>query len=827
MALSNLQPNWDIYEAVILLDGYLEILKTNQAKSQIVKRVSSDLRKMAVNRGIVIDNTFRNENGIQLQMQSMESAYEGKKISIPSTKLFESAVALYRTDRAAYIKILNKARSMIAAKQDNKGCFLTWAAGAFPPRRYKWMEENILRIERFACASKLLSGSIFDVTDITKLKEICNSARKNKIYYVKNKKFITYILDDFEAYIQYCSRLQKQAGTVADSGRLLPGPSADEHGDRRRLEYVDPTNDITETNIYPVYIPRSTACEDRFYNYLKNTAKLSGNSCESYITSIRSAERYAFVNGITSHRLFSEDKDEIIAAAKELYGNPIFVKYNEQKHNRFGIAINHLLRSIGSDASIMTGNVPAGKNDTNVSTNEGSGIAEILKKHYEYGFKYDSYRELMRFRMFAEDNGVAIPKEDEALKNLILSAGTVIDNKVFCKDEDITRELHRIVDDAASSGAGVLYYESLFDNKQEWLESHIITSPEMLKTYLQNNISGYSFSKKFMVKGNRLSEKEAVTNETIRVWGTHPTESVYSLHDRLPYIPLKNIWRVISGNDMFVLAAEGEYLLIDRLNITEDEEKAILKFVDSAYEKNGFASLGKIPLGGIEEENYELTQATILNAIYKKVLSDKYILNGKILTRGSFELDAITLLKQYIKGKDECTLNEVEDKVIELTGTTNRQYAFQGLYDEMVRVDKDHFVADRFTDFHTDEIDSVLAGFVTNDFRAIKDVTTFAMFPLCGQSWNHYLLESYCYKYSRRFSLHVLNFNDKNAGVIAKKELDKKYDEMMAIALARENVELSPEAAGQYLFDSGYLAKRKYSKLPEITQMASELREKR
>lgn len=77
--------------------------------------------------------------------------------------------------------------------------------------------------------------------------------------------------------------------------------------------YVDPTNDITETNIYPVYIPRSTACEDRFYNYLKNTAKLSGNSCESYITSIRSAERYAFFNGITSHRLFSEDKDEIIA----------------------------------------------------------------------------------------------------------------------------------------------------------------------------------------------------------------------------------------------------------------------------------------------------------------------------------------------------------------------------------------------------------------------------------------------------------------------------------------------------------------------------------
>lgn len=827
MAPGNLQPNWDIYEAVILLEGYLETLKTNQTKAQIIKRVSSDLRRMAENRGIKIDNTFRTVNGIQLQMQSMESAYEDKKISIPSTKLFESAVALYHTDREAYIKILNKARSMIAVKQDNKDCFLTWAAGAFPPRRYKWMEENILRIERFACASKLISGSIFDVTDVTKLKEICNSARKNKIYYVKNKKFITYILDDFEAYIQYCSRLQKQVSTVADSGRLLTGPGADEHGDRCRLEYVDQTNDITETNIYPAYIPRSTACEERFYNYLKNTAKLSGNSCDCYISSIRSAERYAFINGLTSHHLFSESKDEVVAAVKDLYGNPEFIKYNERKHNRFGVAINHLLRFIGADDSIMTGTVSAGKKDTNVSINEGSGIVEILKKHYEYGFKYDSYRELMRFRMFAEDNGVALPKEDAALRDLILSAGTVIDNKVFYKDEDITRELHRIVDDAASSGAGVLYYESLFDNEQEWMESHIITSSEMLKTYLQNNISGYSFSKKFMVKGNRLSEKEAVTNEIIRIWGTHPTESVYDLHDRLPYIPLKNIWRVISGNDMFVLASEGEYLLIDRFNITEDEEKAILEFVDSTYEKNGFVSLGRIPLGGIEEENYELTQTTILNAIYKKVLSGKYIMNGKILTRGSFELDAITLLKQYIKGKDKCTFDEIEDKVVELTGTTNRQYAFQALYDEMVRVDKDHFVSERFTDFHTDEIDSVLAGFITKDFRAIKDVTTFAMFPLCGQSWNHYLLESYCYKYSRRFSLHVLNFNDKNAGIIAEKEFDKKYDEMMAIALARESVELLPEAAGKFLFNSGYLAKRKYTKLPEITQMAFELREKR
>ena len=60
------------------------------------------------------------------------------------------------------------------------------------------------------------------------------------------------------------------------------------------------------------------------------------------------------------------------------------------------------------------------------------------------------------------------------------------------------------------------------------------------------------------------------------------------------------------------------------------------------------------------------------------------------------------LLKQYIKDKDECTFDEVADKVVELTGGINRQYAFQALYDDMVRVDKNRFVANRLVNFSID-----------------------------------------------------------------------------------------------------------------------------
>ena len=828
MISGNKQPKWDIYEAVILLDGYIEWLNTNQPKTKIIKRISADLRRMATNRGTEIDDIYRNENGISYQIQSIDSAYKGKKVYVPATRLFEETIELYRTDAERYIEILEEAKSMVAAKQNNKEAFLVWAASVLPAQRCKWIEKNILKMEHFAVVFKLISGSIFDITDTAMLTTIYEAAGKNKIFQIKNRKLIKNINDDFQTYMQYCSQLSKKADQATDSDMLVIEPSAKSLSTFATLTEQEAGTTASKHSM-SANAPTSAACEAEFLAYLQNTAKLADKTCVSYVSSIRSAERYAIDNGYLSYSLFNEDKEKIIATASELYSDPDFISYNDNQHNRFSAAINKLLEFIGADIPEKAAASLGKRNDNQITApaEANSEIVAVLKQHYEYGFKYDSIRELMRFRQFADEMGITLPEEDEALKASILSSGTVIDDKVYYKSDDMLQELQRIVDDILSSGAVVIYYESLFENKQEWMESHVITSPDMLKEYLQYNISGCSFSKKFMVKGSRCSEKDAVTDELKRIWGAYPVESVYRLSDRLPYIPIGNIWRVISGNDLFVLASEGEYLFIDRFRITEDDEEEILDFVDESYDKNGFASLCDVPLGSIEEENYELTQTAIYHAIYKKVLSGKYHLNGKILTKEKSDLDAVMLLKQYIKGKAECTFDEVSDKVVELTGGINRQYAFQALYDDMVRVDKNRFVANRLVNFSIDEIDTVLAGFITDNFCAIRDVTTFAMFPLCGQNWNHYLLESFCYKYSRKYSLHVIHFNDKNAGIIAEKDFNKKYNEMLAIALARTDVELSSEVIGQYLFNTGYMAKSKYAKLGEIAQRASELRKER
>ena len=717
---------------------------------------------------------------------------------------------------------------MIAAKQNNKDAFLAWAGSTLAANRYKWIEKNILKMEELAIASALITDSLFEVTDLETLQTIYKAAEKNVIFRIKNRKFFKKIIDDFKIYIQYCTRLSKKANQVADV------EFSDIVANAKVQSAIVPSKELgakttSSNDLISANISKSASCEAEFLDFLQNTAKLSTNTCAAYVSSIKSAERYAIDHGNVSCSLFSKNEETIIATATELYSKPDFIKYNEQQHNRFSAAINKLLESIGAKIpeKALVSHEDNHDHQSIALPEVNSEIVAVLKRHYKYGFKYNSIRELMRFRQFADEMGVALPEKDEELNASILFSGVVIDGKVYCNSDAMLQELQCIVDNVFSSGADVVYYESLFENELEWMESHMITSPDILKEYLQHNISGCSFSKKFMVKGSRCSEKEAVTDEIKRIWGSHPVESVCNISERLPYIPSENIWRVISGNNFFVWVSEGTYLFIDRFRITKDEEEDILDFVDETCEENGFASLCDVPLGSIEEENYELTQTAIYNAIYKKVLSGKYHMNGKILTKEKSDLDAVMLLKQYIKDKDECTFDEVSDKVVELTGGINRQYAFQALYDGMVRIDKNHFVADRLVDFSIDEIDTVLADFVTDHFRAIRDVTTFAMFPICGQNWNHYLLESFCYKYSSKYSLHVLHFNDKNAGIIAERDFNKKYNEMLAIALARTDVELLPEVIGKYLFNMGYMAKSKYAKLDEIAQQALVLRKER
>ncbi len=102
---------WDIYEAVMLLEAYLEIEKYPQRRSIILKRLSADLRGRAEKKGMKIDATFRNVNGMNLQYERFRYMMTGGRRGFqgPIPKCFIEAKALYEKDRPAYMQTLKDA----------------------------------------------------------------------------------------------------------------------------------------------------------------------------------------------------------------------------------------------------------------------------------------------------------------------------------------------------------------------------------------------------------------------------------------------------------------------------------------------------------------------------------------------------------------------------------------------------------------------------------------------------------------------------------------------------------------------------------------------
>lgn len=117
---------FDLQEAVILLDVYLSYYKTGATNTEASEVASLRLRKLAQDRGMIIDDSFRSAMGIQNRLRSIGNIFEGKESpSAPGTQIFREAVDLYSNDNRRYIELLqgNTSTSDAPKRKKQKSSF--------------------------------------------------------------------------------------------------------------------------------------------------------------------------------------------------------------------------------------------------------------------------------------------------------------------------------------------------------------------------------------------------------------------------------------------------------------------------------------------------------------------------------------------------------------------------------------------------------------------------------------------------------------------------------------------------------------------------------
>lgn len=204
------------YEAVVLLDGYINSITLCQSRLDAVKKVSDDLRKMAINNGVEVDDIYRNVNGIYFQMSSMESAYAGRTIKKPATKLFTKIVEMYRENRTEYDKILEEAKLMI----DNENIaqmFMKWFLKNAPQEHMVTLYSCYSEIDLFCKKNNILQKSIFQTTDLHKLIKVYRCLSN-----ISKKKNIDKYVIAIQYYIKFIkiNNLKKSEISSCDSSNL-------------------------------------------------------------------------------------------------------------------------------------------------------------------------------------------------------------------------------------------------------------------------------------------------------------------------------------------------------------------------------------------------------------------------------------------------------------------------------------------------------------------------------------------------------------------------------------------------------------------------------
>lgn len=104
---------WNEYEAVLLVEACNKVISGEASKSDVIPELSSRLRGRMLSQSVEISETYRNENGIALQLSAMQYIMTNGEIGLPGgSALFSRMASLFTEDRPSFDMKLNLAQKI-------------------------------------------------------------------------------------------------------------------------------------------------------------------------------------------------------------------------------------------------------------------------------------------------------------------------------------------------------------------------------------------------------------------------------------------------------------------------------------------------------------------------------------------------------------------------------------------------------------------------------------------------------------------------------------------------------------------------------------------
>lgn len=903
---------WDEFEIALLIEASEEVLYKGKPKSEVVKTVSSNLRKRAISKNIAIDAVFRNENGIALQMQKMIYLLtHGEKGMPGASKLYAEVAQLREENPKKFEEILKRAKEEIEMTDlsqqniDKKALFAQWL-NEHPIKKYTpsaiidaldvashycvskkvckddfWSMQT--KAEFNAATSKLLSFRLFRLKYRSAAAKMDKAIPLYKAFWDSYEASQVKSAVDFEGEasngpddmlssvsaksddtIQTKSETEKLYDKLYSISRIyddpvglslnrimgLLGQNVDSELVQSILDHATWAHRIAD-GVYSFASAETIGARNEkkagkdiiisdsaFYDYLDKTLGMAEPTCRSYVSAIRSAEKYAKDYGFASYRIYDVNASDAVALLNALMSDDGFAAYNIRQHNRFRASFTKFAEMANQSIVINKSVVqPQEKSQgQTVAVFDREKYIEILMRRYRNGITFDSI-DFDNFReIYEELYDSRLDVNDDTLEKQLRLCGIFYNNRLFpaegIMDDETKGKLFAYIESSFSSGKKALYYKAVFEDLADtFANCYTLTDERMLRVFIEFTADSgkYYFFKDYMSAEADVKIDDTAEVEDFLLSAGKPMK-VEDVCAALTHIPKEKVDSIIKSDSRFRRNAKGEYFHADIFEISESELEKIAAIIDGSIAENGYAIWTDIwnkiqeTMPIFLENNLYLSALGVRNAISVHYLG-RFNFNGAVISRPADRYEMRDIYQLYAKHHPTFTA----DDIYALSKELDTVIYFEALSAVSVRVSHDLFVSKEMISFDTNAVDSAIDSFLLKDYIRIREIDSFLVFPNVGYEWNEYLLESFLLSYSEKFALvnNGLSLNNVAGFVVKKSGQIKDFIDACAAFLADGRIELNKVDALNYLADMNVISRRSYKDIDLALRRAAQIRRRK
>ena len=255
------QKAWDKTEAAILLEALIQVKEGEVSRKDAIVSVSEKLREKARFEGLEIDDSFRNVSGITFQMHSMESAYVGKTLMKPATKLFSDIVLLRKADPIEYYKLLKGNQSWINQQRSLKDEFFEWLSKRISAPQQSELKSVYELISNFCLDRKIIKQPLLETSDLGQLTKVRDTISHNHLFKFMHKKQIGKMSVGIKYYIDYVKEMASRKDKEQDSSDVENVDIFDAQEESVRFEDVPTLRIVKSKTVFQFLLP---ACNIQF-----------------------------------------------------------------------------------------------------------------------------------------------------------------------------------------------------------------------------------------------------------------------------------------------------------------------------------------------------------------------------------------------------------------------------------------------------------------------------------------------------------------------------------------------------------------------------------